>query len=1068
MLRNGLEPLSRPGAHNATESNNVTTGSKTISLLLHGKELRSLPLLRGLEHIQFLNFSKNNLRQIPTSISVCLQLTQLDLSNNYISFLNTALLPLEKLLKLDLSRNKLTSILSEDCNSFEGLEDLNLSYNQIETISERLSTASKLKVLSLHCNPLLQIPKQIVSMASLKELSLGWNLNQVSSPTASLEQLRELILLPVHPFSQSIHIKQYLDYYSAQSLSSFEVSLESAIKNRQEALALALVSSDKLARGGSKQSLAISRVLSPRSPGAFDLGELGDELQFEYSTSLLSLALKSGLEVLSMKLIEKGCPIHLRMNENGESPLHYAVHLLSEKLVRSLLSTSKRKELVACRDDNGNTPLHILALKRDERYYYCISGYSQSPIVLQGRPNGPSPRSQNSPPIKIKMYSPQDQNLGILGNVNELKKPVTMLDFRSRQEFADELVAIWNLLVEAGIDPNCFNGLGFCAWQVPILRNDYILFRVMKEKAKMIDWQIGLQHSTLPILHVLAVMNDSRIFIDMVNSLAALQFDNNLMLPFDGYDSKRSSIPGKIFLKALKKDFCKYLKISKVNHHPNESNIHKKISLLKKTSSRSHNISNSTSPRSAKRIPISQVSEGLARFHRNESAGNSRESRMQINRVYCLDAKPSYRKPSIHNSIDRGNTVITESSQNASHANSYMQEPTLKEQDSHHSAWVNNVISNMIVTNRNIKHRPMVKKINYLDMYSSRPKILKSNESSPGISLNMDTSVPNLHAKVQVEPFNVHEVSKEPSARKVEKLIYHGAITCPNHTQLHGPSLQPSRKLAFPKKPVPDSANTDGPESVQENVFINLSNKNFFYRQMSRINACNSKPFTKPQDPTIDKLTKMTIRLLLKDIISFRYNARQLQKFDPSTASSAQPSQVPVLSFTLYRIHDFLCKLLIVARRIGCLMSQEVFERFVESLAREIQFDGSLGKVYAWVSEVSITHRRTWLVSKQYSSLELVERILLSLERVASKQLLQEKKQPVQLELIQKQPPREQGSYLRLMKRLDKSRIISGESPEPKPFMQPVFGVGVRVDKQQLQTLAMRLNQRNPNIQKSN
>ena len=167
--------------------------------------ISSLPDNLGkLAALRELHLSYNHIREIPHSIGGLQQLEKLYLNGNKIEHFPLVLLGLEKLRSLDLSFNFLNR-LPDEIASLENLEELNLrdspmadhlEHNlkvlthlpnlkklNISTISRETPTAWKtlpeiwgqfksLEQINLNNNPILELPKALLSLSTIKRISI--------------------------------------------------------------------------------------------------------------------------------------------------------------------------------------------------------------------------------------------------------------------------------------------------------------------------------------------------------------------------------------------------------------------------------------------------------------------------------------------------------------------------------------------------------------------------------------------------------------------------------------------------------------------------------------------------------------------------------------------------------------------------------------------------------------------------------------------------------------------------------------------------------------------------------
>ncbi|GFY42335.1 leucine-rich repeat protein 1 [Trichonephila inaurata madagascariensis] len=126
--------------------------------------------------LTWLQVQNCKLRRIELRIQKLLNLQVLDLANNNIKELPTALAEL-KLKELILHHNELISFPPQLAIGKLGqtLQVLDLSYNNITRLSPYFCLMKKISVLSLKCNRLVELPRNIQSLESLRMFSASHN-----------------------------------------------------------------------------------------------------------------------------------------------------------------------------------------------------------------------------------------------------------------------------------------------------------------------------------------------------------------------------------------------------------------------------------------------------------------------------------------------------------------------------------------------------------------------------------------------------------------------------------------------------------------------------------------------------------------------------------------------------------------------------------------------------------------------------------------------------------------------------------------------------------------------------
>jgi hypothetical protein len=145
------------------------------------------------DEIFCLDYSFNNLRTFPKTISHYNSLLALHLSNNKIKRINT--LPIFKnLLILDIAHNDLT-YLPSNINQLSWIVELNLSFNQLRALPHTLPQLKNLKQLYLRNNKIEYLPMNMSQMQSLEVIDLSQNaLKKLPSCLYKLKNLQAIYL----------------------------------------------------------------------------------------------------------------------------------------------------------------------------------------------------------------------------------------------------------------------------------------------------------------------------------------------------------------------------------------------------------------------------------------------------------------------------------------------------------------------------------------------------------------------------------------------------------------------------------------------------------------------------------------------------------------------------------------------------------------------------------------------------------------------------------------------------------------------------------------------------------
>ena len=166
--------------------NLIKTLPPTVSLLVNLVELNldsnmieTLPIeMAFLNNLQKLDLSKNKLRTIPEPVFGLGNLRSLSLCQNEITYVDLGISKLRQLETLMLANNKL-SVLPLALCACVGLKNLNLSSNYISVVPKEIVRLRNLEKLSLPYNKIKLVPFNIPLMSrvggSLKELDLYHN-----------------------------------------------------------------------------------------------------------------------------------------------------------------------------------------------------------------------------------------------------------------------------------------------------------------------------------------------------------------------------------------------------------------------------------------------------------------------------------------------------------------------------------------------------------------------------------------------------------------------------------------------------------------------------------------------------------------------------------------------------------------------------------------------------------------------------------------------------------------------------------------------------------------------------
>ena len=173
--------------------------------------------LGDLKKLTCLNLQACRLTEFPVSITSAKQLSSLSLGNNRISEIPVEIEQLNSLETLSLMQNQLESV---PVALFAlPLTGLNLSYNQLKSIPNLVSKATKLETLSLAANNLTELPASVGKLLALESLDLRYNqLQSLPVEICDLPSLKYLALAT----NQFKKLPSELEDFS-KSLESFSI-----------------------------------------------------------------------------------------------------------------------------------------------------------------------------------------------------------------------------------------------------------------------------------------------------------------------------------------------------------------------------------------------------------------------------------------------------------------------------------------------------------------------------------------------------------------------------------------------------------------------------------------------------------------------------------------------------------------------------------------------------------------------------------------------------------------------------------------------------------------------------
>ncbi|KAM3620236.1 uncharacterized protein V6R79_020102 [Siganus canaliculatus] len=179
-------------------SNQLTELSEDIRLLpalttldLHDNQLSRLPSALGeLQELQQLRLSHNQLTSLPPEVCSLKNLRSITLQQNLLENLPEELGQLENLTELDLSNNQLKELPS-GLGRLTFLQKLNLSHNKLSCLPDSLAQLTRVKLMDCSNNQLTDMPASVSQMVALEQLYLRHNKLRLlpKLPAPSLKEL---------------------------------------------------------------------------------------------------------------------------------------------------------------------------------------------------------------------------------------------------------------------------------------------------------------------------------------------------------------------------------------------------------------------------------------------------------------------------------------------------------------------------------------------------------------------------------------------------------------------------------------------------------------------------------------------------------------------------------------------------------------------------------------------------------------------------------------------------------------------------------------------------------------
>jgi internalin A len=171
--------------------------SNTNKVQLTTGRLKEVPNeLRACNRIKYLDLFGNSIQELPDWFFQFKSLEHLSLKNNTIKVLPTIVFALENLKYLNLAENQIHEINDHYFTNLMNIEKVDISYNQIASISSKKIEYPKCKIFNIKGNRLQKFPTAISDVKTLEKLDLSQNkINAIEDDAfVELENLIELDL----------------------------------------------------------------------------------------------------------------------------------------------------------------------------------------------------------------------------------------------------------------------------------------------------------------------------------------------------------------------------------------------------------------------------------------------------------------------------------------------------------------------------------------------------------------------------------------------------------------------------------------------------------------------------------------------------------------------------------------------------------------------------------------------------------------------------------------------------------------------------------------------------------
>jgi hypothetical protein len=204
----------------------------------HGLDLESIPgaWIRAIEYpnLNFVAFSFNKLRQVPSELTKFKNLMKLQVASNQLTFVPSEILELPSLEELDMSFNSISSLPEALLGKLSPvLTDVNLSHNRLARLPAYFKSGSIRHLDISHCL-FSVVPECVCGMTQLQSLNLSHNI-EISHIPYGIGDLRKMqgLILEGLPYLLNIPPRQEclpLDFLrkrheSMQTVSHFELQI---------------------------------------------------------------------------------------------------------------------------------------------------------------------------------------------------------------------------------------------------------------------------------------------------------------------------------------------------------------------------------------------------------------------------------------------------------------------------------------------------------------------------------------------------------------------------------------------------------------------------------------------------------------------------------------------------------------------------------------------------------------------------------------------------------------------------------------------------------------------------